>query len=98
MDTVMFAPGSARNPTARWSKCVRDFYSKNGLDVKSHDFRVSQVTRYYKSTKDIIKTQEFVGHSNVSVTRGYVKMAEREVLEASAKFLMQPVANKRARA
>ena len=48
------------------------------MKVKSHDFRVTQATLFYKETKDLIKTQNFIGHKNAETTRGYIKIGREE--------------------
>ena len=65
---VMFPPGDGRNPANKWTKMLAKFFKKHGHDVKSHDFRVTQATEFYKVTKDIVKTQQFIGHSKVETT------------------------------
>ena len=53
---VMFPPGDGTNPTNKWTKVIKKFYDDHGMKVKSHDFRATQVTEFYKATKDIVKT------------------------------------------
>ena len=74
-DDVMFPPGPKGNETTKWSLFVKRFYEKHEIKgVKSHDFRVTQVTNFYNTYKDIVKTQEYVGHSDVRITRRYIKV------------------------
>ena len=52
----MFPPSDKINPASKWVKAISRFFSKRGMKVKSHDFRVTQATLFYKETKDLIKT------------------------------------------
>ena len=71
---MMFPPGQKRNPTNKYVKWIKEFFAKFGEDVLSHDFRATTITNHYKETKDIVQTQQFVGHSSVDVTRLYIKV------------------------
>ena len=53
---VMFPPGDGCNPANKWTQMLSKFYRKHGMKVKSHDFRATQVTKFYGATKDIVKT------------------------------------------
>ena len=64
----IFEPGKGRNPANKWTKKIAKFFKDHNLKVKSHDFRVTQATEYYKATQDIVKTQHFLGHSKVETT------------------------------
>ena len=65
---VMFEAGFQNIPANKWSKRLTKFYKDHRMIVKSHDFRTTSVTEYYKATKDIIKAQQFVGHAKVGTT------------------------------
>ena len=65
---IIFPPGAGRNPANKWTQMVAKFFNKHKLKVKSHDFRVTQATEFYKATQDILKTQQFIGHSKVETT------------------------------
>ena len=54
---VMFEAGIGSNPANKWTKMLTKFYKNHDMIVKSHDFRTTSVTEYYKTTKDIVKTQ-----------------------------------------
>ena len=43
-DTVMFEPGSRRNPANKTVKQLSRFYKKHSLNVMSHDFRTTKLT------------------------------------------------------
>ena len=73
------------------------FFKKNKLIVKSHDFRVTQATEFYKATQDIVKTQNFIGHSKVETTLRYVKMAKKELDKITYEFLNKKKSSKRMR-
>lgn len=64
----MFEPGEGKDPANKWVKKLKKFFKKHGLDVKSHDFRVTQATNYYESTKDVMATKGFLGHSSIKTT------------------------------
>ena len=53
----MFEAGFGSNPANKWTKMLTKFYDAYGMKVKSHDFRTTQVTDFYKATQDIVKTQ-----------------------------------------
>ena len=65
---VMFPAGDGRIPANMWAKRLSYFYKKHGVTVKSHDFRTTSVTNYYKASQDIVKTQQFVGHAKIVTT------------------------------
>ena len=44
------------------------FYKPHGLTVKSHDFRTTSATEYYRATQDIVATSQFLGHKKVVTT------------------------------
>ena len=68
-DAVMFPPGESANPTNKWVKRIGKFFDKAGLDVKTHDFRVTAATRLYsESGNNILVVQNYLGHSDVKVT------------------------------
>ena len=68
-DDTMFMPGDGKVPANKWVKTITKFFAKHGYKVKSHDFRVTQATSYYyKATKDIEKTRDFIGHAAISTT------------------------------
>ena len=73
------------------------FFKKHGHDVKSHDFRVTQATEFYKVTKDIVKTQQFIGHSKVETTQRYVKMAREDLDKTTQEYLNKKQTRKRQR-
>lgn len=58
--------------------------NKAGQDViyRWHDLRHTAITRYYKHTQDIIKTQRFAGHANVTTTQIYAHPDEHEINQA----------------
>ena len=64
----MFEPGDGKDPVNKWVLKLNKFFKKYGLNVKSHDFRVTQATHYYETTKDIMATKDFVGHSSIKTT------------------------------
>ena len=53
----MFEAGLGSNPANKWTKMLTKFYKGHNMIVKSHDFRTTSVTEYYKASKDIVKTQ-----------------------------------------
>ena len=53
----MFEAGFGSNPANKWTKMLTKFYKGHNMIVKSHDFRTTSVTEYYKASKDIVKTQ-----------------------------------------
>ena len=53
----MFEAGFGSNPANKWTKMLTKFYKGHDMIVKSHDFRTTSVTEYYKASKDIVKTQ-----------------------------------------
>ena len=67
-DACMFEPGKGTNPANKWVKILRKFFKQRGLDVKSHDFRVSTATDFYNETKDIEMTRKFMNHKDVKTT------------------------------
>ena len=91
----MFEAGFGTNPANKWSKIISTFFKEHDMIVKSHDFRVTQVTAYYNETLDIIKTQEFVGHSKIETTRKYVKMARKNFDKTTHEFLNRKRPTKR---
>ena len=54
---VMFEAGLGSNPANKWTKMITKFYKGHNMIVKSHDFRTTSVTEYYRASKDIVKTQ-----------------------------------------
>ena len=73
------------------------FFKKHKLNVKSHDFRVTQATEFYRDTQDIVKTQNFIGHSKVETTLRYVKLARKELDKTTYEFLNKQKQEKRKR-
>ena len=68
---------------------LRKFYKPHGLTVKSHDFRTTSVTNYYKATQDPVKTQQFVGHAKLDTTTRYIKIGREEQDRTTKDFLTQ---------
>ena len=65
----MFPGGAGQDPCNKWIKRLSKFWKKNGgLNIKSHDFRVTTATEYYEHTKDLLLLQEFLGHSSPTIT------------------------------
>ena len=64
----MFPGGDGKIATNKWTKVLSKFYKPHGLTVKSHDFRTTSVTNYYKATQDPVKAQQFVGHAKIATT------------------------------
>ena len=81
-DAMMFPPGEGPNPASKYSKWLTTFFKKNGEDVQSHDFRTTAATRHYNKTKDIMKTQKFIGHASSKTTERYIKLDEQQLLDS----------------
>ena len=80
-EDIVFPPGQSKQPTNKYVNWMIRFFKKFGEDVQSHDFRATTITNHYMATKDIVQTQQFVGHSSVNVTRLYIKVDQTEMLE-----------------
>ena len=65
---IMFPAGGGRIEANKWTKVLTKFYKPHGLTVKSHDFRTTSATEYYKATQDIVATSQFLGHKKVVTT------------------------------
>ena len=94
---IIFPPGDGRDPANKWTQMLAKFFKKHKLNVKSHDFRVTQATEFYKATQDIVKTQNFIGHSKVETTLRYVKLARKELDKTTYEFLNKQKQEKRKR-
>ena len=67
-DDFMFKPGDSNDPAQPTATRLKRFFAKHGIDVLSHDFRVTSATNHYAAGKDIMATMRFLGHSSVKVT------------------------------
>ena len=45
---VVFPPGESRDPSNKWVQRVIKFFKRKGKDVKTHDFRTTAATQYYR--------------------------------------------------
>ena len=69
----MFKPGSGKDETLDQGRWLKRFLDRHNLDVKSHDFRTSQATRYFAACNDLLLTSKFLGHASVKTTEKYLK-------------------------
>ena len=72
-DDAMFPPASGDDPARNHARWIQRFFANKGVDVQSHDFRTTQATNYYHKSKDVVATQQFLGHSSVKSTERYIK-------------------------
>jgi integrase len=50
--------------------------------IQSHDFRTTKITELiYVDKLDINVVKNYVGHTNIATTLGYVKMDKRKAME-----------------
>ena len=93
----MFPEGEGIDPASKWSIKVSKFFNKHELKVQSHDFRVTQATDFYKKTGDLVKTQDFMGHSHSNTTEKYIKRTVNDKQKDAEEYLLEQMANKRQR-
>ena len=76
----------------RLFRIVKSILKKAGIEESVHTLRKTGGTHYYtKSNYDLIATQQFLGHSDPSVTRKYINMTPEQLerySEAFSEFLM----------
>lgn len=76
----------------RLFRIVKRLLKKAGIDESVHTLRKTGGTHYYiKSNYDLIATQQFLGHTNPSVTRQYINMTTEQLehySEVFSEFLM----------
>jgi integrase/recombinase XerC len=79
-----------RSPT-RARQRLRRLQERAGVKLKPgqsvHSLRHSAGTAVYEATKDLTAVQEWLGHSSVVTSRGYVHRAQRSALAAVADAL-----------
>ena len=71
-EDVMFEPGPPGNETSALSHWIQRRFKKHGQHVTSHDFRKTTATNFHESTKDMMQTRDFLGHSSVITTQLYI--------------------------
>lgn len=62
------------HPVSISNMCSRYLRSK-GIDATAHQLRHWFGTEVYRQSRDILLTQELLGHADVSTTRGYVALS-----------------------
>ena len=75
----MFPSGDSIDPANKWVWKISNFYRKHNMKVKSHDFRVTQATEYYRACKDIKQVSTLMNHSSTKVTERYIKLSKKEM-------------------
>lgn len=59
-----------------FGRLVKEYGETQNKSFTIHSFRVGAATEYYNITKDIYATREFLDHSNIETTIGYIKGTE----------------------
>lgn len=71
----------------RLFRIVKGIFKRAGIDESVHTLRKTGGTHYYlQSSYDLIATQQFLGHSDPSVTRRYINMTPEQLERYSERF------------
>ena len=92
-EDFIFYPDSKNTPRARYYRFLKriklkypEFYK---VLTKTHNFRRAFITWMYMQTKDVFQVQQYVGHSNINVTVGYIQeIARKEAIEKGGELVI----------
>ena len=66
---------------------VIGFFKAKGLRVQTHDFRKTMLTNLYNKEHNIVQVKEFVGHSSIKTTQGYIQYDKEKAIAAAAELI-----------
>ena len=72
-----------KRPADNLRKKFRYFLIKQGINVKSHDFRKTMLTLLFEDNKDIMAVRDFAGHRHAHTTEGYIGVKKERVRQTS---------------
>jgi site-specific recombinase XerD len=67
--------------TDRWQKRLREYNKKTGTDISPYDFRHTFAIMFLRNKGNIFALQDILGHSDLTMTRRYVKFANDDLKE-----------------
>lgn len=73
-----------RYSTGGVRKQMQKFFAKAGIEATPHDLRHAFATMLHKNGADIFTIKEFLGHSDVRTTQGYIHMDDQDMASKHA--------------